>query len=58
MTDSPEDPPDSDRSGSLRDTEEAAGDEGELGDLFTLDRTEAREAGVDLDDSEDEPVID
>ena len=34
---------------ALHDTEAEAGDEGELADVFDLDRAEAREMGVELD---------
>jgi hypothetical protein len=34
---------------ALHDTEAEAGDEGELTDVFALDRTEARELGAELD---------
>lgn len=43
--------PDPERDGvsALHDTEAEAGDEGELADVFDLDRTQARELGVELD---------
>lgn len=48
-----------DGSGSLHDTEEQAGDEGEMRDLLDLDEKEAQEAGVLLDGSmQDEPQLD
>jgi hypothetical protein len=51
--------PDQDGVASLHDTEAEAGDEGELDDLFDLDRREARELGVNLDQADpDEPRLD
>ena len=48
-----------DGSGSMRDTEEEAGDETEIRDLFDLDQKAAKEAGVQLDgDMSDEPQLD
>jgi hypothetical protein len=35
--------------GAMHDTEAEAGDEGELADVFDLDRTEARALGAELD---------
>ena len=39
---------------SLRDTQQEAGDETAVGDLFVLDHEAAREAGVELDPTDDE----
>jgi hypothetical protein len=39
---------------SLRDTQEESGDEEAVGDVYSLDHREAREAGVELDDTDDE----
>lgn len=47
--DAPSTDPDRDGVASLHDTEAGAGDEGEVADLFDLDRTEARALGADLD---------
>jgi hypothetical protein len=53
------DDPERDGVASLRDTESEAGDEGELNDLFDLDRREARELGVRLDEADpDESRLD
>jgi len=45
---------------SLQDTDAEQGDEAEVDDDFDLDRTEARELGVDLDqvDGAEEPRLD
>lgn len=45
---------------SLQDTDAEQGDEAEVDDDFDLDRTAAREAGVDLDpvDGDEEPRLD
>jgi len=44
---------------SLRDSESEAGDEDEITDDFDIDRREASELGVDLDDGyDDEPRLD
>jgi hypothetical protein len=51
--------PEQDGVASLRDTEAQAGDEGELNDLFDVDRREARELGGDLDEADpDESDLD
>jgi hypothetical protein len=53
------DEPDRDGVASLRDTEAEAGDEGELNDLFDVDKREARELGADLDEADpDESRLD
>jgi hypothetical protein len=43
---------------SLHDIESEAGDEQGLFDELELDHREARQLGVDLDDSDDEPRLD
>jgi hypothetical protein len=48
--------PDSDGVAALRDTEAEAGDEAEVDDDFDLDRTEARELGVDLDRTDGDDI--
>jgi hypothetical protein len=47
--DAPTTDPERDGVAALHDTEAEAGDEAGVADLFDLDRTEARELGVDLD---------
>jgi hypothetical protein len=47
--DAPLDDPERDGVAALHDTEGAAGDEGELSDIFDLDRIEARALGAELD---------
>lgn len=49
--------PDRDGVAAMRDTDAEAGDEQELADLFSLDRAEAQEAGVDLDPVGDEAPL-
>jgi hypothetical protein len=48
--------PDTDGVAALRDTEAEAGDEAEVDDDFDLDRTEARELGVDLDRTDGDDI--
>jgi hypothetical protein len=47
--DAPPFDPERDAVAALHDTEAEAGDESELADIFDLDRSEARELGVELD---------
>jgi hypothetical protein len=47
--DAPSSDPERDGVAALHDTEAEAGDEGELADIFDLDRTEARALGAELD---------
>ena len=50
---------DHDAVASLHDTEAEAGDDGELGDVFSLDLNEARALGVALDPiANEEPLLD
>jgi hypothetical protein len=49
---------DQDPLASLQDTEAEQGEEAEVDDEFQVDKTEARELGVDLDEMDDEPRLD
>ena len=44
---------DRDGARSLRDLQQESGDEDEIDDVYAIDRREAREAGVDLDVTDD-----
>jgi hypothetical protein len=54
--DAPRTDPERDGVAALHDAEAESGDESEMADLFDLDRTEAREVGVNLDRAESDDV--